>query len=675
MRPFSRSLFICTLAGTCLTLTACSLSVSVENSTLDVASTAPEPYSVIDNEQVPVPDISMGDRQTVDAIIDEGKNHSQVMDHLYELTVVHGPRLTGSSNLQNAQRWAKTEFESWGLDESFMHQWGVIETRFDRGTSTGKVLLDNHDEEKDNKVLREMEFSTLSWSSGTDGPQAGSVIQMPATAEEFNANRGSYSDSWVMLSPDYTGNGGIRSVGYQMRQRMDDRENARNQLSQAAEQSVQANSDANEHAWSGHFDYHGSPVPATLTFDESANPVTGMMIISGFSEGPIADFDRDGDTITFLWEHAMGKSNIELNFDGDQATGVSKSSSGNQFDLTFAKGAAPKPEESKSSSSEDVLAMVLNENPLGFISSSMDERVWTTSSNNWRSRAAKDYPQDIEINVRQSDFDFLSTRSQEGVDLIVEFNLEHTLTAGPIPVYNVIAEIKGSEFPDEVVIISGHVDSWDGPGSMGTCDNATGSAVTMEAARILMAAGANPKRTIRFALWGGEEQGLLGSKSYLDSLSENERDGISATFVDDGGTNYQGGIPAADYMVGYLAAATAPTNGKFYSEIDDKYLDVNIRPTGMKIKTHSGSDHAPFNKVGIPGFFWDESGRADYRHTWHTQNDTFDYAIEEYLIQSATNAAIVAYNLANAPELLPRSGEVFSEQRSHSIIPGHTHEH
>jgi Zn-dependent M28 family amino/carboxypeptidase len=117
-------------------------------------------------------------------------------------------------------------------------------------------------------------------------------------------------------------------------------------------------------------------------------------------------------------------------------------------------------------------------------------------------------------------------------------------------------------------------------------------------------------------------------------------------------------------MVDYLAAATAPVNGVFDSETDGKYLDVNIRPTGDKIDTHGGSDHAAFNRVGVPGFFWDEEGRADYGYGWHTQNDTLDLAIEEYLMQSATNAAITAYNLANAPDLLPREGETFEVQET-----------
>ncbi|MEZ6163847.1 MAG: M20/M25/M40 family metallo-hydrolase [Phycisphaerales bacterium] len=390
-----------------------------------------------------------------------------------------------------------------------------------------------------------------------------------------------------------------------------------------------------------------------------------MSIRNSLSEGPIADIAREGDTVTFTWTHDMG-TNIELQINGNDATGVSLLRRRQRVPgrVRLATQEAVAKEQDEQETHREILARVLSENPHGFISSSKDERVWTTSSNNWRERKLGDYPQDVEVNVRESDYDYLAARTMEGVEFTVEFDLNNKLTAGPFPVYNVIAEIPGTEKPEEVIIISAHIDSWDGPGSMGTTDNGTGTSVTIEAARILAAVGAKPKRTIRFALWGGEEQGLLGSKGYIESLSEEELANISAAFVDDGGTNYQGGIPAADFMVEYLAAATAPINGVFYSETDGQHLDVNIRPTGEKIDTHSGSDHAAFNRAGVPGFFWDEVGRAEYGYGWHTQNDTLDLAIEEYLMQSATNAAIVAYNLANAPDLLPREGEVFEREEA-----------
>tara|TARA_R110002072_G_scaffold42064_22_gene119230 strand:+ start:129343 stop:131379 length:2037 start_codon:yes stop_codon:yes gene_type:complete len=649
------------LAGSCLSLTACQSTTVVENNAaLDAEISAPGTYAVIDGIATPVPQIEMGDPVTIARIIEQGKDNSHVLATLTEMCNTFGPRLTGSSSLENAQRWARSNFESFGMSNAHLNKWGEVETRFDRGPSTGRVLLASGRRNSTPKEVRELEFSTLAWSKGTDGPTTGSVMQLPTTMDEYEANKGSYSDAWVLLAPNYAGRGGIRSTGFLMRERMDQRHELRMELDKPADEAPAVASDSN--TWKGSFDYHGSPVPATFVLDEnnddSGDEVSGSMDISNFSSGPISDFTRDGNTVTFQWKHDMGTSNIELTFDGDTAEGVSRSASGNEFPLEFTRASIAEAQEKSESETKDaVLSAVLSENPNGFISSSKDERVWTTSSNNWRERKLADYPEDIEINVRQSDYDYLAARVNEGVDIQVEFDLEHNLQAGPFPVYNVIAEIPGTEFPEQVIIISGHMDSWDGPGSQGTTDNGTGTAVTIEAARILMDAGVQPKRTIRFALWGGEEQGLLGSKGYIESLSEDELANISAAFVDDGGTNYQGGVPAADFMIDYFAAATAPINGVFFSETDNEHLNVNIRPTGPKIETHGGSDHASFNKIGVPGFFWDEIGRAEYGYGWHTQNDTLDLAIEEYLMQSATNAAIVAYNLANAPDLLPREGE------------------
>ena len=644
------------VAGTCLSLAACS-----STQTRDTLN--PKSFAVIDGAQVAVPSIKMGDSKTITKILDQGKNNSQVMSSLTQMCETFGPRLTGSSNLEKAQRWARDEFESFGLSNSHLYKWGEVETRFDRGPSTGRVLMaSGRRRDAEPREVRTLEFSTLAWSKGTDGPTIGSVMQLPTSLDEYEAHKGDYAGAWVLIQPNYAGRGGIRSTGYLMRERMDERHEIRTNLDTYQTPEVaEPVAVVDGKTWEGTFDYNGSLVPATLILDESGETPTGTMSIKGFSEGPISEIARNENQVTFTWKHEMGTSNIELNLDGDSATGVSRSASGNEFPLQFARASAvaQTEETTEDDTNKQILAKVLAENPNGFISSSKDERVWTTSSNDWRSRKLSDYPVDVEVNVRQSDYDYLASRVNEGVELQVEFDLQNNLIAGPFPVYDVIAEIPGTEFPEQVVIISAHMDSWDGPGSMGTTDNGTGTAVTIEAARILMAAGAKPKRTIRFALWAGEEQGLLGSKAYIEGLSESELANISAAFVDDGGTNYEGGIPAADWMVEYLAAATAPVNGVFYSATDGKYLNVNIRPTGDKIDTHGGSDHASFNKVGVPGFFWDEEGRAEYGYGWHTQNDKLDLAIEEYLMQSATNAAIVAYNLANAPEMLPREGDVF----------------
>jgi hypothetical protein len=124
-----------------------------------------------------------------------------------------------------------------------------------------------------------------------------------------------------------------------------------------------------------------------------------------------------------------------------------------------------------------------------------------------------DLPRLPTVRLRRDCHAALVQRLESGAEVEVEFDIRNHFRAGPIPLYNVIADIVGTEQPDQYVVVGGHVDSWDG--ATGTTDNGTGTATTLEAARILMAIGAKPRRTIRFMLWSGEEQGLLGSRAWV----------------------------------------------------------------------------------------------------------------------------------------------------------------
>lgn len=289
---------------------------------------------------------------------------------------------------------------------------------------------------------------------------------------------------------------------------------------------------------------------------------------------------------------------------------------------------------------------------LGKVVGNSRDQITTGGLRGWRDLTMDTLPTDVEVTIRRQDYDAINSRLSDGEEVELEFDLKHYFTEGPFGVFNTIAEIPGTEFPDEVVIVSAHLDSWNGPMSQGTQDNGTGSSVTLEAARILMAAGAKPRRTIRFCLWSGEEQGLLGSRGYVESLSEEELSKISACFVDDGGTYYQGGLFCVAEMEPMLTAATRPVHDAF----PNLPIDIVVRD---KMPRGGSSDHASFNGKGVPGFFWTEKNRPDlegmgYRFSWHTQYDTLEYAIEEYLIQSATCSAVTAYSLAMADTLLPR---------------------
>lgn len=254
------------------------------------------------------------------------------------------------------------------------------------------------------------------------------------------------------------------------------------------------------------------------------------------------------------------------------------------------------------------------------------------------------------ITIRASDMKAIRDALEAGKPVELEFDIQNEFTKGPIAVHNVIADIPGTERPDEYVIVGGHLDSWDGPGSQGCCDNGTGSSITMEAARMLAKYGAKPKRTIRFILWGGEEEGLLGSRAYV-AKHVDEMSKISAVFVDDMGTGYQGGITCLESQAAMLRQALAPMEGVF----PDMPFQLTVRqPTTGRRMGGGGSDHAAYTAVGIPGFFWRKAGKFDYNYIWHTQNDRYDQAVPEYLVQAATNTAIVSYNIACASELMPR---------------------
>jgi carboxypeptidase Q len=275
-----------------------------------------------------------------------------------------------------------------------------------------------------------------------------------------------------------------------------------------------------------------------------------------------------------------------------------------------------------------------------------DQGELTVTSGQWRDKTIDNHPMDVSITIRKSDMDEIQKNLDASKPVTLEFNLDHKWRKGPISISNVVADLPGTEKPDEVVIVSGHQDSWDGPGSQGALDNGVGSCTALEAARILMAAHAKPKRTIRFILWSGEEEGLFGSAGYVRDHKA-EMDKISAVLVDDGGTNYQGGYQGLASQKDIFEAAFAPVVAAF-PDMPEKFVVGDRMPRG------GGSDHASFNAVGVPGFFTIETGTSDYTFVHHTQHDRFELAIPPYLVQSGTNHAAVSYYLACLPGLLPR---------------------
>jgi hypothetical protein len=219
-----------------------------------------------------------------------------------------------------------------------------------------------------------------------------------------------------------------------------------------------------------------------------------------------------------------------------------------------------------------------------------------------------------------------------------EVEITNTLTPGPIVVYNTVGEIRGSEKPDEFVLLGAHLDSWDL--AQGTTDNGTGSSVVLEAARILASCGVKPKRSIRFVLFSGEEQGLHGSKAYVTKHKE-ELSKMSMALVHDTGTGKVTGLGLQG------RTALLPLLQEQFASLKEIGLtDINTRGMG-------GTDHLSFEQAGVPGFAVQQDP-AEYRFTHHTQSDTLDKASEKDLIEGAQVLTVAAMRVANLPTLLSR---------------------
>ncbi len=268
-------------------------------------------------------------------------------------------------------------------------------------------------------------------------------------------------------------------------------------------------------------------------------------------------------------------------------------------------------------------------------------------------------PTKVDVTIRGDQFDRILKHLKAGEPVELECNIDNRFFEGPVKQYNVIADLKGTEKPDEIVVVGGHIDSWDG--AQGAQDNGTGTCTTLEAARLLAVSGAKPKRTIRFMLWSGEEQGLFGSRGYVKD-HDAELANISAVLVHDGGTNYCSGIRCTPEMEADMRKVFAP--------VMDWEKDMPFAiDVGDGIPNSGDSDHASFISKGVPGFFWNQTGTHDYNFVHHTQNDTFENADQTYQRHSAGVIAIGALGIANLDHLLSRENMKAVEPRRMGIFP------
>jgi hypothetical protein len=240
--------------------------------------------------------------------------------------------------------------------------------------------------------------------------------------------------------------------------------------------------------------------------------------------------------------------------------------------------------------------------------------------------------------ISHEDYTHLERLIGAGITPRLEGRVENRFGRSPVQQWNTVGEIRGSELPGQVVILGAHLDSWDL--GTGLSDNGAGSSVVLEAARAIARSGVKPKRTIRFILFSGEEQGLLGARAYA-AAHASEADSVQAVLVIDNGTGMIVGqaLQGREDLADTWRALLAPV--------------AHLGADSIRSAVKSGTDHLAFTYYGIPSFNFDQLSRG-YFHTHHSQSDTFDKAVEGDLKQASAVMAATALELANLPTLLPR---------------------
>ncbi len=501
------------------------------------------------------------DTLAIRLIREEGLQRSQVMETLFWLTDVYGPRLTGSPQLDSAMAWAARRLESWGLTNVHREPWGP----FGRGWQLHHFRME---------VTTPVSFPVLAypkaWSPDIDGPVTAEVVRFDVEdTSAFAAYRGKLRGKIVLLEPPRE-----LEEPFQPLARRRDAEDL-------------------------------------LALANAAHPESGGR---RYSAAALRRLELAQKRLQFLYEE-QPLAILDRNFRGDYGT--------------------------------------------VFVSAA---RVPAPPGTPWYERPGPWEP-DVRVipqfTVAVEHYNRIYRLLERGFRVEMTLDLDVSFYDDDPYEYNLIAELPGTDpqIGEELVMLGAHFDSWHA--GTGATDNATGSAVMMEAMRILKRVydqlGRGPRRTIRLALWTGEEQGLLGSRAYVNQHFAELRgwgqpparlkpahEKFSVYFnLDNGGGKIRG-----IYLQGN--EAVAPIFRAWLAPFHD------LGAATLSLRNTGGTDHLSFDAVGLPGFQFIQDHLAYGTRTHHSNMDVFDHVIEEDLRQAATIIAAFAYHAAERDERIPR---------------------
>ncbi len=251
------------------------------------------------------------------------------------------------------------------------------------------------------------------------------------------------------------------------------------------------------------------------------------------------------------------------------------------------------------------------------------------------------------VDVSLEDYGLLYRLAENGKKPIININV-NSKDLGTVNTYNTIAEFSGNQIKDQYVILSAHLDSWDG--GTGATDNGSGIITMMEVMRILKKVLPNPKRTILVGNWGSEEQGLNGSRAFVEDHPE-LHDNIQVVFNQDSGTGRISNLSGRGFLNSYQYL------GDWLSQVPSEYKsDLKTEFPGSALG--GSSDHISFVSKDIPGFMLGSLGWGYGNYTWHTNRDTADKLVYDDLQNNAILIAILVYLASEQEEQVDREKAV-----------------
>ena len=549
----------------------------------------------------------------IDKIKEEGLKHSQIMNTLNYLTNVIGQRLTASRNLKHANEWTRDTLTKWGLENAHLEAWGP----FGRGWELERFSA---------QVTSPYSFPVIAYPKAWS-PGIGSQVVMPvapavkgkkskATATPTAAPSTTITADVVYL--DAHDEAGLAKYKGQLKGKI---------FFMSGTRELKADVEGMGHRYN-----------AQELLDMANAPDPDAAVRAAVPAGSPNQANMQDRLKRFI--DGLKRAKFVIDEGAAMVVDNSFKGSGGTIFVSAASVAA------------DIPA-----NPMDFFS---QKRLSA-----WDKEAeAKMVPQ---MTMATEDYNRIVRMIEAGerVQMTVDLKVKY-LDDDPM-VYNTIAEIPGTDpaLKDQVVMLGGHMDSWHS--GTGATDNAAGVSVAMEAVRILKAAGLKPRRTIRIALWTGEEQGLIGSREYVtkhlgemkggrnmfgmpqsgpqqkpELIKGAEYENISAYYNLDNGTGKIRGV----YMQGNEAARP------YFRAWLAPFLDMDAAT--LTLSNTGGTDHLSFDRIGIPGFqFIQDEVEYDER-THHSNQDVFDRIQSGDMMQAATIMAAFVYQTAQMDERFPR---------------------